>query len=166
MEKLSQIDVRINDAQTQLNEIDNSLGVVSEAKTLELNSKIELIKSERSALTIELQRMDAEDRVDLPRIKSEYLRVKFETSQSNLEIATSALNEARRVQAKDVELQTRLTKLGNNPLLKYSFDKNVQLAADNTEISGDIATSADLLETIKRSSITVDKLAAVKDASP
>ncbi len=159
-ESVMSADQRIAEIRAKLNAVDTTKGLPAEATRLELMSQIQSIERETAALQAQLNRFDAEDRVDLPRLKSEFYKRQFTTAQANLDLLQKQLNDKRKAEAAETERQTRQSQLGSNPLLKYSFETNLELAKENTAITGRISqTEKELAERIA----SLDKLKKAYD---
>ncbi len=143
-EKLPVIDQSREDLKQRLQEAPQDQ-VIDQARSLDMRTKVQALALEKKALDSELSRFDAEDQVDFPRLNSESLKQQTAEIQEVLEAAQGELNRRRTAEAAETERETRLSRLGDNPLMKPSFEKNLKLAEDNLAAAGQISEAESLL---------------------
>lgn len=123
--------------------------LIDQARVLEMRSKIQSLTQEKKSLESELARMDAEDQVDYPRLYAETLKQQTSFQQEILTAAQDELGRRRQEIAAEQEQKTRDSRLGEDPVLKPSFEKNLKLAEDNRNAASEISDAEKLLKAKK-----------------
>ena len=146
-ERTLESDTTVASISAKLGEVDGVEGVAALAAQLELRSQIHRVRKESELARAKLALMDAEDQIELPRLRDEHYKALLAAEQKTLLAVQSVLNNKRGAEAKTTEDQTRDSALGDNPLLRESFEFNLQLAQNNKTVTDKITTTASKLKT-------------------
>jgi potassium efflux system protein len=156
-EKLQVVDQALDELRLRIRDNVDGQNWLDQANQLEMRTRIQALEYETRKLNSELQRLDAEDRLNLPNLNSEFLSKQSESRQATLEEMQADLNRRRAKEAAETERETQLSRLGEEPALRASFQKNVKLAEDNRAVAEQLAATESLLKNRK------DELDKLKD---
>ncbi|HUE14370.1 MAG TPA: mechanosensitive ion channel domain-containing protein [Planctomycetaceae bacterium] len=115
-------------------------GAVSLARRTSLQARSQCIEKEVPALQAELARYEAEDAVELVRLKRDLLAQQIALAQQQIKQLTESLDKARRLEAERAVADARRMQVEAHPLLR-------SLAAENTRLAEELQARTKPIET-------------------
>ncbi|QDV51392.1 mechanosensitive ion channel domain-containing protein [Gimesia fumaroli] len=159
LKRASEIDEKLNEIQKQLavpGPADEP-AVVGDARKQELETRLNLLKTEKPALKNELSSYDAEETVGFPRIKQDYLKLLVKQQQDNIDALKEQIKSRRAIESQMRVEEARAKVFATNPLLQPLAEKNQKYAEEiqalNTKIESvdqNLSQTTKVLEDLKK----------------
>lgn len=159
LQRASQIDEIINEIDKQLKvpAPANEPASVTDARKIELNTRLMRLKAEKPALKNELVKYDAEATIGFPRIKQDHLKLLANNNKENIDALKAQIKKLRNVESEMRVKEARQNVFATNPILQPLAEKNQKYAEEIQALNKKLETvdqnysqKSQLLEDLKK----------------
>ncbi|QDU10684.1 mechanosensitive ion channel domain-containing protein [Gimesia aquarii] len=132
LQRASQIDEKINEIEKQLKvpvPADEPASV-TDARKMELKTRLLLLKAEKPALKNELAKYDVEANIGYPRINQDYLKLLAKRDKDKIDAMKAQIKKLRNVESEMRVKEARQKVFATNPILQPLAAKNQKYAEE------------------------------------